>query len=213
MPLNGPASLWWELPQGANDPPLGWFRFSVIHVLPDTVQAEWQPIDEQYTHRYAALYNEAKDQQADALRQQHEARWQAEFAARQRDFHFFFPDFPAVQQFAAACAAQSDLSLAGRGEGVPLTDRAALLCPQLELSFGSETIRRGLFGLGRQQMSNCTLILSAGSETATQHLNPARVAMMAAPLLNALAALAAADPAALRDQRALGVVEAVIGAA
>ena len=45
MHLNGPATLWWELPQMANDPPHGWLRLSILHVLPDALHAQWQPLD------------------------------------------------------------------------------------------------------------------------------------------------------------------------
>lgn len=209
MHLNGPATLWWELPQAADDPAHGWLRLSVIHVLPDVIQAQWQPLDDEYTRRYAALYNEAKDEQAEVLRRQHEARFN-EFAAQQRDFHFFFSNLAVAQQFASACRSQSSLSLVGLS-AAPLPSGKSLLCPELELVFASETERGGLFGLSRRANPTCSLTLRANDDAATQQLNPARVVNQAERLQQSLASLAAADPASLRDERAIEVVEGVIG--
>jgi hypothetical protein len=213
MHLNGPATLWWELPQSDSDPPHGWLRLSILHVLPDALHTQWQPLDDEYTRRYAALYNEAKDEQAEELRRQHETRWN-EFAAQQRDFHFFFADLDAAQQFAAACLAQTSLALAGLRDVAMLPPGKPLLCPQLELSFNVATQRGGLFGLSRQSVATCTLTLRANLDIATsQPLNPTRVVAQAEQLRDSLAAIAAADPAALRDERAIGVVEGVLGSA
>jgi hypothetical protein len=211
MHLNGPASLWWELPQGAADPPHGWLRFSILHVLPDALNAQWQPLDDEYTRRYAALYNEARDAQADALRRQHEARWN-EFAAQQHDFHFFFADLAAAQQFATACLGQTSLAQTGRRDVAALPPGKPLLCPQLELTFDTATQRSGLFGLSRQRVPICTLTLRATPDTSTsQSLNPIRVISQAERLRDSLTTLAAADPASLRDERAIDIVEAVLG--
>ena len=209
--LNGPTSLWWELPQDPGDPPHGWLRLSILHVLPAALHAQWQPMDDEYTRRYAALYNEAKDRQAEELRHQHEARWN-EFAAQQRDFHFFFADIAAAQQFATACLAQSSLALTGLTDVSALPPGKPLLCPQLELTFNTEMQRSGLFGRSRQSIATCTITLRADPDTsAFQPLNPARVVTQAEPLRDSLAALAASDPAALRDERAIATVEAVLG--
>jgi hypothetical protein len=211
MHLNGPATLWWELPQAAADPPHGWLRLSIIHVLPDSIQTQWQPLDEEYTRRYAALYTEAKDEQADALRRQHEARWN-EFVTQQRDFHFFFASLAAAQQFAAACLAQTSLLLTGLSVTPPLPDGKSLLCPDLDLSFSSATQRGGLLGLARQTIALCNLTLrSPANINATQRLNPLRVVAQAERLSDSLATLAAAAPASLRDERAIKTVEQVIG--
>ncbi|PZR99390.1 MAG: hypothetical protein DLM69_07420 [Candidatus Chloroheliales bacterium] len=212
MHLNGPATLWWELPQTANDPPHGWLRLSILHVLPDALHAQWQPLDDEYTRRYAALYNEAKDEQAEELRRQHEARWN-EFAAQQHDFHFFFASLDAAQQFAAACLTQTGLSLTGPHEVTTLPPGKPLLCPQLELTFDTATQRSGLFGLSRQNVATCTLALRADPDAASQPLNPTRVVAQAEQLRDSLAVLAATEPAALRDERAIGVVERVLAAA
>ncbi len=211
MHLNGPTSLWWELPQAVSDAPHGWLRLSILHVLPAALHAQWQPLDDEYTRRYAALYNEAKDRQAEELRHQHEARWN-EFATQQRDFHFFFAEVAAAQQFAAACLAQTSLSLTGLTDVPALPPGKPLLCSQLELTFNTETQRSGLFGRSRQSIATCTITLRADPATsASQPLNPARVVTQAEHLRDSLATLTTSDPTSLRDERAIDTVEAVLG--
>jgi len=207
---DGPTGLWWDLPEGEADPPRGWLRLSIVHALPTARREQWQQLEQEYTRRYTALYDEAKDKQAAELTARHQARWNEEFAAANRDFHFYFADFVQAEQFAQACLTQAEVQLAA-GPADPRR-QTAVICASLRLHVSQLTVHGRWMRPGRQQVLHYTLTLGDDPAASVAYqVAPARMVAQTAALLPHLHQIAATNPAHLRDERVIAIVEQIVG--